>query len=144
MKRLIAMMMVLASNGLAASWYTVSTNVDGSAKEKWLTIQALPHTLGVNEYPADYPFPTNNMVYWKKVGGDWVSMNSNEMAQVDVKLKQDETRRAVGDVDLDALFALIAHMSTQKDRDYTYVTNYFCEVVSVEKIKKRKDVESKR
>lgn len=75
--------MLLVSICFADSWYSVSTNTDGTAKSKWYNENCKPpHVLSFDEFPADYTFPTNDLKFWKRVGKDWVGMTTNEQAVV--------------------------------------------------------------
>ena len=73
--------MSLVSMAYADKWHIVTTNSQGivtgvSTEENCLP----PHTLGPNEYPADYAFPTNAMENWKKNdNNDWVEMTPEDI-----------------------------------------------------------------
>jgi len=139
MKKIIMIMIgLMTSIAIGDSWYVVGTNTDGSASGVMYCETTKPHTLVDNEYPVTYTFPTNEYYkYWIKVDTNWVDMTTNQMAVVDQKIKLDVTTNAVNNINMDALFHLIAHMSTVKDKDYAYVTNAFMNSVSPSKDKSK-------
>jgi len=113
-KMIIALTLV-ASISLADTWYTVSTNDDGTVKSKWLTANCNPpHALQDNEYPENYLFPTNQVKFWKKVGNDWAGMTIAEQdavldAEADVKatVANWKTNTVDGETLADAFTALV-------------------------------------
>ena len=109
-KLLIFAYLLIVSVAISAEWKTVSVTAElgepylisscGDAKP--------PHSYGDNEYPPDYAFPTNDMLYWKKVGSDWVNMTTAEKLAKDGAVKQRALDAAIADASLDALMQTIA------------------------------------
>ena len=143
MKRILIVILFLICSVTVSSadkfWRVVVDNY-GNATQKLRVSTATVHQLQPNEYQWDYSFPTNDIIYWKKQGNDWVAMTLAEQADVDSALQQKVTDDATSDVDMDALFKLIVHLNDQsvKNKNYAYVTNYFKNAVSLDKADKKK------
>lgn len=147
MKKVLFVFLMMVSPVLADSWWTVITNLDGSASSKYFTVNCLPpHTLKTNEYPENYAFPTNDIQYWKKSGNDWIAMTPAEQTNVDMVVQQSIADIAGSDVNMDALFKVMAHLNDQsiKNKDYAYITNYFKNAVSPSKAKKKKEQQNNK
>ncbi len=68
---------------MAFSWRSVIVDENGTVvRTGYENDSKSTHVYKENEYPADYIFPTNAFIYWKKVGSDWVGMTTNEQAIV--------------------------------------------------------------
>jgi len=105
----VLLMVVTATTSLAAEWKTVQV-VGGEVRAVTTTAIAGAHTPdpAKNEYPTDYVFPVEDVMYWKKVGNDWVAMNLAEQAVVNESKKQKALVDAQANVDMDALFQAVA------------------------------------
>lgn len=78
-----------------------------------------------NEYPSDYAFPAEDMMYWKKVGNDWVAMDAGEKLAVDEAKKQKALDDAVANVDMEALLKCIAESIKNNDKTFEAVKANF-------------------
>lgn len=109
MIRLISLLILVAGVAQAGEWYKVDVT-DGEAKSLTKYISGKAHTPdpAKNEYPINYSFPTNEMMYWKKVGTDWVEMNQAEKNAVDAAIRAQAEAEAVADAQLDAILRAIA------------------------------------
>jgi len=101
----------VASLALADKW----SRVDIVNTEPVVTYMenAGKHTLGPDEYPADYSFPQVATRYWKKQGNDWVEMSQPDKDAVDDAIKEEAI---ADDPKLDALLdALAPELKLTKD-----------------------------
>lgn len=80
-RAILAFLLICVPVVLADTWWSIQVDSAGVPVAKYWN-DGGPHTLGENEYPASYVFPTNEFRYWKKVGTDWVAMTTNEQAAV--------------------------------------------------------------
>jgi len=87
--KIAALLVALSCVGAAHAdtWAVVKETPDGPVVS--YVIKSGKHTLGPNEYPADYVFPDAPTRYWKKSGNDWVVMSQAEKDAVDAVNKED-------------------------------------------------------
>jgi hypothetical protein len=116
----------------------VNTDSTGSAVSLGSFSSGKPRELRENEYPMDYAFPTNAMMYWKKVGNDWVGMTEPEQATVNSNIQQTALETATDDEISDAMLGCIAEAIKQNAKTKAEVKAIFKDQVDPKKKKKDK------
>lgn len=91
-----------------------------------------------DEYPDNYAFPTNEPMYWKKVGSDIVAMTPAEQAVVNEDIKQKTTVATTGDAQMDAMLRTIAEAIKNNEKTYEGVVAIFKGQVDPKKAKEEK------
>lgn len=128
-----------ASVAFCGSTWIVIAERGGEATAKLTVSSAQPYAPdpAKNEYPESYSFPATNMMYWKKVGTDWVEMDAAEKLAVDASKKEKVTVLATDDAINDALIAAIAEAIKQNAKTYDEVKAIFKGKVDPKKANKK-------
>ena len=118
-------------------WIIICVDNSGAAIAKMQGVSVKPHTLGVNEYPIGTTFPTNDLMYWKKSGADWVAMTPAEQAVVNSNKQVYVTTIVVNDAIYDAFLATIADAIKDNKKTYDEVKAIFQSKVDPKKADKK-------
>lgn len=133
-KALILVFALSAVTCIADTWWKVKVDESGRAISKSCTSTTRPHVLGVNEYPETYAFPECEMMFWKKVGNDWVEMSKAEKDRATMKYSA-KMEMSLSPED-EAMLKTLAELT---GKEYTKVLETYKKQLAMIKVKNNKD-----
>jgi hypothetical protein len=133
-KALIIIFALSTVSCMADTWWKVKVDESGKAVGKSCTSTTRPHVLGVNEYPESYAFPECEMIFWKKVGNDWVEMSKTEKDRATMKYSAKMEMSLSHEVE-----ATLKTLAELTGKEYAQVLDAYKKQLAAIKVKNSKD-----